>query len=134
MNERLRERVRRRAKDACEYCKLPQTLYRARFPIDHILAKQHGGRTEFSNLALACLRCNLAKGPNLSSRDSRTRRIVRLFHPRKDKWTDHFHWDGPLLVGRTAIGRATIELLRINHPNAVVVREELIAEGAFPPP
>ena len=33
--------------------------------IEHIVAKQHGGLDDFSNLALACHRCNDQKGPNL---------------------------------------------------------------------
>lgn len=133
MNERLRRKVRRRAKDRCEYCQMPQSLYRARFPIDHIIAEQHSGPTELPNLALACLRCNLNKGPNIASRDRRTGKMVRLFSPRRDRWSDHFRWDGPVLVGRTAIGRATVELLKINHRNYVEVRAALIYEGVFPP-
>ena len=36
-------------------------------------------------------------------------------------------------IGLTAIGRTTVELLAINHPDYVFLREALIAEGAFPP-
>ena len=60
-------------------------------------------------------------------------RIVRLYHPRKDRWGRHFAWDGPRLHGKTAIGRATIEVLAINHPDYVAVREAMILEGTFPP-
>lgn len=133
MNERLRRQVRRRAHDRCEYCLLPQSLYPGRFPIDHVIAEQHHGPTELSNLALACLRCNLTKGPNIASRDRTTGKLVRLFNPRLDHWADHFRWDGPILIGRTAIGRTTLELLQINQPNAVEVRAALIDEGVFPP-
>lgn len=108
-------------------------LYRAHFPIDHIIAEQHEGPTELANLCLACPRCNLNKGPNLSTIDPRTRRIVRLFNPRRDSWPRHFVWDGPILVGRTAVGRATVALLKINDANYLALRQSLIAEGVFPP-
>jgi hypothetical protein len=58
---------------------------------------------------------------------------VRLFHPRRHKWSYHFHWDGPILVGRTAIGRVTVQVLAMNDPDMVRIRESLIAEGIFPP-
>src|SRR5436190_357500 len=97
-----------RAADRCEYCQMGQSADELPFHIDHVIARQHGGLTIPSNLALACFACNLRKGPSLASRDSRTRRIVRLFHPRRQRWSRHFKWRGALLVGRTAIGRATI--------------------------
>src|SRR5437660_11487008 len=114
MGESLAEEVRRRAGDACEYCRIPQALYPAPFPIDHVIAQQHSGPTVFSNLALACLHCNSHKGPNLAGRDAHTKKLTPLFNPRRHKWERHFRWDGPLLVGRTAIGRTTISVLAIN--------------------
>ncbi|HWB14228.1 MAG TPA: HNH endonuclease signature motif containing protein [Pirellulales bacterium] len=45
----------RRAAFCCEYCKLPQSAYRFRFPVDHIIARQHFGETTFGNLGLASL-------------------------------------------------------------------------------
>jgi hypothetical protein len=53
MNELLVREIWRRAGNACEYCRIPQALYPAPFEIDHILARQHGGRTVSSNLALS---------------------------------------------------------------------------------
>lgn len=126
-------RVRQRADDRCEYCQLPQSAYKLRFPIDHVIARQHGGKTEASNLCLACPRCNANKGPNIAGLDPLSNRMVRLFHPRRHKWGAHFRWDGPELRGKTAIGRATINVLAINDADAVAVREALIEEGAFPP-
>ena len=43
------------------------------------------------------------------------------------------HWDGPLLVGKTPIGRATIRVLKINLDHRVGYRRELVEEGVFPP-
>src|SRR5271156_5210547 len=60
---------RRRAVGRCEYCRLPESAFRMPFVLDHIIARQHGGRTESANLALCCGRCNLHKGPNIASID-----------------------------------------------------------------
>jgi hypothetical protein len=133
MDQVLADFVRRRAGDRCEYCRLPQTLSSTRFQIDHIIAEQHGGRMVASNLALACLADNNHKGPNLAGIDPRSGKKVWLFNPRRHKWSRHFRWQGPVLVGRTPIGRATIAVLAINLPLRVAQRAALIAEGVFPP-
>ena len=130
MDASLRELVRRRAGNRCEYCHIRQEhdpLYT--FPVDHIVARQHGGATVEDNLCLSCYRCNAHKGPNIASIDPVTQQIVRLFHPQNDRWAEHFEWAGAVLVGRAAIGRATIGLLSINHPDCVTLREVLIEEG-----
>jgi hypothetical protein len=125
--------VRNRANHCCEYCQLPQSFSSTRFQIDHIIAEQHGGGTTASNLALACLADNNHKGPNLGGIDPKTGKRVWLFNPRKQKWSRHFRWQGPVLVGRTAVGRATIAVLAINLPHRVAQRAALITEGVFPP-
>ncbi len=66
MDETLYREVRRRAQERCEYCQMSEEAYRPRFQIDHIIAQQHGGPTISENLALACVRCNLHKGPNIA--------------------------------------------------------------------
>ena len=82
MNPKTRELVRRRAGDACEYCRIPQEATPLiPFHIEHITPKQHGGTDDPSHLALACDRCNAYKGPNLASIDPDTGDIVRLFTP-----------------------------------------------------
>ncbi len=123
--------VRARAQHVCEYCRVPQSAYDVRFPIDHIIAQQHGGRTEPENLALCCYACNRHKGPNIAGIDPETSALTPLFHPRRDRWSDHFGWQGALVIGRTAAGRATIAVLAMNHARAVAVREALIHEKRF---
>ena len=103
------------------------------FEIDHIIPRKHGGKTLLANLAWSCFYCNSFKGSDLSGLDFRTKRITRLFHPRRHKWAQHFRWNGAVLVGRTPIGRATIAVLCINLPKRVDHRASLIAEGVFPP-
>lgn len=129
MRARLREDVRRRAGSRCEYCHFPERFAELRFQLDHIQAQQHRGPTTPANLAWCCLRCNKHKGPNLSAVDPETEQTVDLFHPRKDQWEKHFVWQGPRLVGLTPIGRATVTLLQCNHPDALLAREALMAEG-----
>ena len=129
MDNALRRLVRERALDRCEYCRVHQdddSFYR--FAMDHIISEQRGGQTVAGNLAMSCFRCNLHKGPNIAGRDRKTGKLVPLFYPRRHKWSHHFEWDGPRLVGRTAIGRVTIVILAINHPDAVALRESLLQE------
>lgn len=129
----LRDVVRRRANDTCEYCQMQQALYRSSFQADHIIADTHGGPATSSNLCWTCFHCNLHKGTNLSGIDPKTGKKAWLFDPRKRKWSRHFRWDGPILVGRTPVGRATIEVLKINDEDYVQTRAALIGEGVFPP-
>jgi hypothetical protein len=132
MDASLARQVRTRAKNVCEYCRMPQSCYpTVPFPIDHIIARQHGGSTSLDNLVLSCLHDNTHKGPNIAGIDPLTRRITRLFNPRKDRWQRHFSWEGAWLIGKTAVGRTTIVVLAMNHPDAVAVRRSLIAEGLF---
>jgi hypothetical protein len=78
--------------------------------------------------------CNSHKGANLSGYDWVTNEVVRLFHPRRDRCEEHFAWDGPWFRDRTQIGRVTIDVLTMNDPGYVELRESLVAEGLFPPP
>jgi hypothetical protein len=73
------------------------------------------------------------KGPNIAGIDPVFGEVVRLYHPRRDVWSEHFTWDGPVLVGRTAIGRTTIHVLWMNHPHMVEIRRWLIIAEKFPP-
>jgi hypothetical protein len=134
MDEPLAEQVRRRANHACEYCRMPQACYpTVPFPIDHIIAQQHRGQTVLGNLALSCLHDNSHKGPNIAGLDPMTKKLTKLFNPRRHKWERHFRWNGPYLVGRTAVGRVTVAVLAMNDPPVVEVRAALVEEGLFPP-
>jgi len=70
-------------------------------------------------------------GPNLTGLDPATGQMTRLYHPRRHKWSHHFRFDGSILIGRTAIGRTTIDVLRMNHPQLVALRDILMAAGIF---
>jgi HNH endonuclease len=132
MDKSLQQKVRLRAKGACEYCRLPEALSELGHVVDHIVARQHRGRSALDNLAFACGRCNRHKGPNVAGVDPKTGAIVRLFNPRRDKWGEHFAWKVDRLVGRSDVGRVTIEVLAINHPYRLAARRVLIKAGKLP--
>jgi hypothetical protein len=132
MNETLKRLVWERASDTCEYCRLPQWLDVLPFQIDHVIAEKHHGTTDADNLALSCLNDNLHKGTNIAGFDPETGLLTRLFHPRLDVWDDHFAWAGPVLTGRTAIGRTTIDVLAMNDSERVEMRGLLMRAGMFP--
>jgi hypothetical protein len=102
------------------------------FHVEHIIAKQHRGKSGPGNLAWSCHKCNRAKGPNLSGRVDNE--IVPLFHPRRQKWARHFRWIGAQIIGRTKTGKATVYVLNMNAPERIAVRLALIGAGVFPPP
>jgi hypothetical protein len=99
--------------------------------IDHIIPLKHHGSELLDNLALACSACNNHKGTNLVGVDTRSKKVVRLFDPRHDHWRTHFRWNGAVLVGKTAIGRVTVDVLSINLGYRVELRQELIQMKLF---
>src|SRR5215213_4153912 len=121
--------VRFRAGFRCEYCRVPEASSDIPFPVDHIIARQHGGQTEPANLALACPRCNAHKGPNLATIEWPASELIRLYHPRQDQWNSHFRWEGAAIVGNTQVGRATARLLDMNSERRVATRLWLMQEG-----
>lgn len=125
----LRDEVIRRANNCCEYCQLAQAVTLLPHEVDHIIAQKHEGPTTSENLSLACYSCNSFKGPNVAGVDPVTQEICRLFHPRRDMWSEHFFWDGPTLTARTTVGRTTLAVLRINQPERVELRRLLLLSG-----
>jgi hypothetical protein len=125
----FRRFVRERAGERCEYCRLHQSKSEILHHIEHIVARKHGGNDDVGNLALACHRCNLRKGPNLSGIDPFTGQIENLFHPRRDRWREHFTFKGTHIEGLTAIGRATVEALALNDPRRLELRQSLLEFG-----
>jgi hypothetical protein len=65
--------------------------------------------------------------------DPDTAETVALFNPRKHRWSDHFAWRNYRLVGQTAVGRATVALLDLNHPRRLRIREAEEYFDLFPP-
>ena len=128
----LRETVVERAGGRCEYCLHPQAVSFLTFEVEHIIARKHGGLTTESNLALACPYCNKAKGTDIASLDPDSGELAPLYNPRTQQWETHFQLNGSQIAALTAIGRVTINILRLNHPDRVSEREALIAAGMYP--
>jgi hypothetical protein len=129
---KLRNEVLRRAGGRCEYCKLSQDGQEAVFHVDHIHPLAHGGRTDLTNLALACVSCSLRKGARLTARDPKSDQAAPVFHPREQMWKDHFRWAGNRVVGLTPTGRATVAALRMNREIALAIRAEETRLGRHP--
>ena len=122
----LRTFVESRADGRCEYCRRYQDPIGAIFfEVEHIVPQSQGGRTVSENLAFACRHCNAYKAAATEAVDPKTGHLVRLFHPRLDKWSDHFERspDKLLILGRTPIGRATGMHLRFNDASEQRARE-----------
>mgnify|MGYP006322800743 FL=1 len=123
MNDKLKARVRERAGHRCEYCRLHQDdSSLAALHIEHIIPRFHGGNDDMDNLAMACMDCNLHKGPNLTGIDPETNAVTELFHPRRNRWEEHFGQDGIRLVGKTALGRTTVRVLNMNSEDQLALR------------
>jgi hypothetical protein len=91
-----------------------------------------GGKTELSNLAFACPRCNAHKWAHVDGEDSAGGGTAELFNPRKHVWNEHFTWSPTkslVLEGRTSVGRATVARLRMNEPEIVAIRRLLVELG-----
>jgi 5-methylcytosine-specific restriction endonuclease McrA len=131
MDAESKRLVRARARDRCEYCGVHQRIYPDfAFHIEHIVARQHGGGDDLDNLALSCHLCNSKKGPNLSSLDPESGILTRIFHPRSDRWKEHFRTtDDGRIVGLTDIGRTTVRLLDMNSELRTRIRREIMRLG-----
>jgi hypothetical protein len=127
----LRDDVRRRAGDRCEYCGIAngKTLYSHH--IDHIVPPYHGGDDSESNLAWACFQCNSAKSGNIASYDLLTGGLTPLFHPRIHIWIDHFSMQVGVITALTPIGRVTERVLQMNTPDQVEVRQRLLRRNEW---
>jgi hypothetical protein len=130
--EGLRALVQQRAGGRCEYCLFHEEDVIIPHQPDHIIARKHRGQTQEQNLAWACFVCNRFKGSDIASIDIETGRIIRLFHPRKDKWTKHFRLEGALIIPLTPRGRVTEYLLQFSHADHVELRHYLIPAGRYP--
>lgn len=119
----------------CAFCRGPMVVG-IPMVIEHIVPLIAGGASAPENLCLCCYRCNEFKGPRRNAPDPYDGSIVALFHPRQDRWREHFAWsaDGATLRGLTPSSRATIELLRLNSDWILQERRIWIWVGLHSPP
>ncbi|MGH7456968.1 MAG: HNH endonuclease, partial [bacterium] len=82
-----------------------------------------------------CPACNWHKARKTHGEDSITGKMVPLFNPRYQIWSEHFAWskNGVRIVGKTPVGRATIAALKLNDDLAIAARRLWVAAGKFPP-
>jgi HNH endonuclease len=103
--------------------------------LEHVIPLRAGGEESLENLAFACQGCNNHKYTKIEAFDPVTGDLTTLFHPRLQRWQDHFIWsqDYTRILGVTATGRATVEALRLNRSGLVNLRRALFEVGKHPP-
>jgi hypothetical protein len=125
ITERIRARVADCAGYRCEYCLILEADAGFPLQVDHIVSRKHGGSSEIENLAYACILCNRHKGSDVAAIDPMSGAAIRLCHPRRDRWTEHFRLTDGYIEPLTAIGVATVRLLRLNAVERVAERKAL---------
>jgi hypothetical protein len=132
---RQKEIVAKRAYYCCEYCRSQVDFATQSFSVEHIIPRSQDGRTILSNLAFACQGCNNHKYTKTEGYDPVSGKTVPLYHPRLQKWRDHFCWndDFTLILGITPTGRATIKTVHLNRTGVRNLRRVLHETGKHPP-
>lgn len=105
------------------------------FSVEHICPRSRDGSDQLDNLALSCQGCNNHKATRTTAVDPESGQEAPLFHPRRDRWSNHFRWsrDQVTLIGLTPTGRATVAALALNREGVVNLRRLLTATGQHPP-
>ena len=135
ISQELDAEIRAASKHRCGYCLTPQILTSYKLELEHICPFAKGGASKKENLCLACRHCNLHKAAKVFGVDVLTARKVRLFHPNRQNWSEHFDWDEDKtsVIGKTACGRATIYALKMNDELQTNARQVWKLTGLFPP-
>ncbi len=135
ISRKTQKKIRTQAKNRCGYCQSAQKYVLGPLEIEHVLPVAKGGTDEEENLWLACRMCNNFKGTQTQAYDPISGREISLFNPRTQSWAEHFSWDedGTRIIGQTPCGRATVLALQLNHPIAIMVREQWVDAGWHPP-
>ena len=131
----IKQAVIERANKCCEYCWSQSRSSSDPLSVEHIVPSSRGGSNKLDNLASSCQGCNNFKFTAVQGTDTATGRVVPLYHPRRDSWHDHFAWneDFTIIVGKTPVGRATVERLRLNRPGVTNLRTVLGLVGRHSP-
>jgi hypothetical protein len=127
----IRLSVAERAGHRCENCLVHQDDSFTPHQIDHIVSRKDGGDSS-GNLALACIRRNSWKGSDIASFGREPGRLVPLFHPRRDLWSDRFRLEDGEIVPLTETAAATVCLLRLNLHGRMTERLALSQSGRYP--
>lgn len=117
----VRRHVAARAQWRCEYFGIAETDTWFGCEVDHVVSEKHEGSTIAENLAMTCVPGNRYKGSDVATINAEGN-AVRLFHPRQHLWAEHFKREGVRIVGRTVIGQATVNILKMNSPERLAER------------
>lgn len=133
--KQLRLIVAEQARHQCGYCQTQEVVSGIRLTVEHLSPKALGGTDEIDNLWLSCRTCNEAKGVLTNAFDPETQQTVPLFNPRTQLWHEHFFWDqdSTHIIGKTAVGRATVHVLDLNNELRVMSRAIWVEAGFHPP-
>jgi hypothetical protein len=133
--QRMQEQVRLRARFLCEFCHTDEHWQLVPFTVDHLLPISEGGADTLDNFALACFHCNRYKSNRQSVWDAISQIEIPLFNPRQMSWAEHFIWseDGLRLLPQSSVGRVTIELLDLNRPRVLRIRQDDVLIDRHPP-
>lgn len=131
----VRRAVIERARERCEYCQSRADFTTETFAIEHVIPLSRDGTDNIANLALACSGCNSRKYNKTKAHDLMSNRMVSLFNPRTQLWSEHFGWDRTYkqMIGLTDIGRATIHALQMNRQSVQNIRKAMLLLGIHPP-
>jgi len=135
ISDSRKKQVAERARLYCEYCLSQSDFSPDSFSVEHIIPVSKSGSNDLDNLAYSCQGCNNRKYIHTEAIDPVTNTVIRLFHPREDRWSDHFQWstDQSMIIGLTPSGRATVEKLDLNRKGVVNLRHVLTLIGEHPP-
>jgi len=75
-----RNNVFERDKNTCQYC--ARTMPREQLNLDHVIPRNHGGKTTWENIVCSCVRCNTRKSNRLPHEANM--RLIRK--PSRPKW------------------------------------------------
>ena len=131
----IRAKIEERAEKLCEYCRSPLEFSPDPFSAEHIFPVSKGGTDDLENLALACQGCNGYKSTKTEAFDVMSRMTAQFYNPRRDLWNEHFVWseDFTEIIGKTARGRVTITVLKLNRQRVKNLRRILVLAGEHPP-
>jgi hypothetical protein len=135
LSKKLKQTVAERANHCCEYCLSQARFATQAFSVEHIKPLSQGGSLlSLDNLALACQGCNAHKYTKTEAYDPVTQQIANLYHPRQQRWCEHFQWncDFSLVIGISPTGRATVDALHLNRDGLVNLRRILYQAGNYP--
>jgi 5-methylcytosine-specific restriction endonuclease McrA len=111
----------------------PEVCFNSRFEVEHVVPSSQAGPGDAQNLALSCRSCNVFKSNQMEGLDPSTGEAVRLFHPRQDRWQEHFAVDAQSrITGKTPTGRVTVIALHLNSEEQITARRRWVTLGLFP--